>query len=220
MEISLNVNTRTESGKGPSRRLREQGMIPAVLYGTGIETCSLSVRRDDLRDVLRGEMGSNVLINLVVRNDEKAESHLVMIKELQRHPLKDELLHADFVKVARDEKVTTRVSLLIEGQEDSVGLKTGGTLQHVLWEVEVECLPADLPEHVVADISELDLGESLKVGDLKPLPGVSVLNDPEDSVLNVLAPRLADELEEEEVEGIGAAVPTAGEDETDARGGE
>jgi large subunit ribosomal protein L25 len=131
----------------------------------------------------------------VVDGKEK-DSHLVMIKELQRHPFKEKLLHVDFLKVARDERVTMKVPLSIRGEETSAGLKAGGTLQHNLWEVEVECLPTEVPDHIYADITDLNIGDHLGVTDLEAPEGVTILADSEDIVLTILAPRLAVEEEE------------------------
>jgi large subunit ribosomal protein L25 len=203
MEIKLKAESRAGTGKGPARRMREAGEIPAVLYGTGIEARPIKVKREDLNEVLHGHAGSRALIDLVVVDGKAKENHLVMIKEIQRHPFKERLLHVDFMKVAREEKVKTKAAVAVLGEEESVGLKAGGTLQHNLFEVDVECLPADMPDRMFADISGLEIGEHLTVADLIPQPGVTVLTDPEDMIIAVLAPRLA-EVEE--------AVPAAEEE--------
>jgi large subunit ribosomal protein L25 len=163
------------------------------VYGLGAEPQTLSVRRDDLQDAIRSEAGLNVLLDLVVIDGKEKNSHLVMIKELQRHPFKDRLLHVDFLRVARDEKVSMKVPIAIRGEEESLGLKAGGTMQHNLWELEVECLPTEVPDHIYADIREIQIGEHLSVGELEIPQGVTVLSDAEDVVLTVLAPRLVEE---------------------------
>lgn len=204
MEIKLKAEKREteETGKGPARRMRRAGEIPAVLYGLGTEASPIKVRSDDLKEVLHTKAGANVLIDLVVTDGKAKENHLVMIKEIQRHPFKERLLHVDFMKVARDETVTARVPIALVGEEDSVGLRAGGTLQHTLWEIEVECLPQDLPDHIIADVSSIDIGENVRVGDLKRIPKVTVLTDESDPVLTILAPRL---IAEEKVEEEGVA---------------
>jgi large subunit ribosomal protein L25 len=166
------------------------------MYGLGVEPQPLAVTREELQDVIHSESGLNVLIDLQVIDGKDKTDHLVMIKELQKHPFKERFLHVDFLKVARDEKVTMRVPITITGEEESIGLKAGGTLQHNLWEVEVECLPADVPDHLYIDISAIDVGDHLNVGALTSPPGVTVLADPEDVVLTILAPRLVVEEEE------------------------
>jgi large subunit ribosomal protein L25 len=196
LEQKLKARRRSETGKGAVKRLRNHGEIPAVMYGHGTEPQSLAVKNEELQDAIRGEAGLNVLLDLQVIDGKQKDNHLVMIKELQKHPFKEKLLHVDFLKVARDEKVTMKVPISILGEEESVGLRAGGTLQHNLWEVEVECLPTDVPDHLLADITEIAVGEHLSVADLKPRPGVTVLSDPEDIILTILAPRLLAELEE------------------------
>lgn len=196
MEQKLKARKRNETGKGAVRSLRGQGEIPAVMYGHGTEAQPLAVKNEELQDVIRGEAGLNVLLDLQVVDGKQKDNHLVMIKELQKHPFREKLLHVDFLIVARDEKVAMRVPVAILGEEESVGLRAGGTLQHNLWEVEVECLPTEVPDHLQADIAAIEVGEHLSVADLKPRPGVTVLTDPEDVILTILAPRLVEELEE------------------------
>lgn len=231
MELKLTAETREETGKGPVKRLRVKGEVPAVLYGPGLKSHNLMVKKEDLSEVLHTEAGANVLIDLQLVVGKKKESHLVMIKEIQRHPFKEKFLHVDFVKVARDEKVTTKVPIAVRGEEESLGLKNGGTLQHNIWEVEVECLPADMPDHLYVDISMMDIGDHLRVSDLVSSPGVTLLTEADDTILTILAPRVievevpeveevAEELaaEEEEVapaeEKPGEAVPKAGGEES------
>ncbi len=225
MELKLKARARSETGKGAARKLRALGEIPAVMYGHNMEPRPLAVRREDLQDAIHGSAGLNVLLDLQVVDGKNKANHLVMIKELQRHPFKERLLHVDFLKVARDEKVTMKVPVAVSGEEDSVGLRAGGTLQHNVWEIEVQCLPSQVPDHVKAEVSEVAIGEHITVGQLKVPEGVTVLTDPEDVVLTILAPRLAaagEEAAEEEAakeeaapaEQIPGAAPTeAGEEE-------
>jgi len=189
VELKLKAETRSDRGKGPVGRMRERGEVPAVMYGAGSEPCSLTVRREEITEVLHGAAGANALINLTV-DGKSRESHLVMIKEIQRDPIKDRLLHLDFFKVARDEKVTAKIPIALIGEEESVGLKAGGTLAHNLWEVEVECLPADLPDHLMTDITNVQIGEHLTVGDLVGRSGVTILTDKGDTILTILQPRV------------------------------
>ena len=224
MEFKLEAETREEKGKGPVKRLRSKGEIPAVLYGMGVESHSLMVKKEDLTEVLHTGAGANVLIDLQVVDGKNKESHLVMIKEIQRHPFKEKFLHVDFVKVARDEKVTTKVTIAVKGEEETLGLKAGGTLQHNIWEVEVECLPADMPDHLYADISMMEIGDHLQVSDLVTPAGVTVVTDADDTILTILAPRVleveevAEEVAEEGVvpaeEKLEEAAPPAGGEES------
>lgn len=215
MELKLKARARSETGKSAAKKIRAEGEVPAVMYGHGTEPSPLAVKNEELQDVIHGEAGLNVLLELQVIDGTEKDSHLVMIKELQKHPFKEKLLHVDFLKVARDEKVTMRVPLAVTGEESSLGLRAGGTLQHNLWEVEVECLPTEVPDHLYIDISETKVGEHLSVGDLKPLPGVTILAEPEDIILAILAPRLEVEVEEGlEEEAVAGEEEAAAEDKT------
>lgn len=198
MELKLEARKRELTGKGGARKIRAQGEVPAVVYGLGTESRNLAVKKGDIWEAIQGEAGLNVLIDLQVVDGKEKDSHLVMIKEVQRHPFKEMILHVDFLMVARDETVTMKVPIKIVGEQESVGLKNGGTLQHSLWDVEVECLPADIPEGLSLDVSSLDIGDSLRVSDLDPPGEVSILVGPEDVVVNILAPRIVTEGEEEE----------------------
>lgn len=220
MEIKLEARNRVETGKSAVRKLREGGEVPAVMYGHGIEPLSLAVKKDALRDVIRGDAGINVLIDLQVVEGKNRDGHLVMIKELQKHPLREKLMHVDFLKVARDEKVTMKVPVAIRGEEESAGLRAGGTLQHNLWEVEVECLPAEVPDHILADIGDINIGDHLTVADLEPVPGITILAEPQDVVLTVLAPRLVEEAPSEEEAAAGEEVAAAEEEAVEAASGE
>jgi large subunit ribosomal protein L25 len=195
LELKLIARTRSETGKGAARKMRSAGEVPAVMYGQGTDPQPLAVKKEELQDVIHGEAGLNVLLDLQVVDGKEKDSHLVMIKELQKHPFKEKLLHVDFLKVARDEKVTMKVPLSIRGEETAAGLKAGGTLQHNLWEVEVECLPTEVPDHIYADITDLKIGDHLGVEDLEAPEGISILTDSEDIVLTILAPRLVVEEE-------------------------
>jgi len=203
LEHKLEANKRVETGKGVARRARARGEVPAVVYGLGEESVSLTVRDEDLTEIIRSEAGLNVLLDLQIADGrKKKKNHLVMIKELQKHPVKKTLLHVDFLKVARDTMINVKVPISLTGEEDSKGLKYGGTLQHNLWEVEVECLPTDVPDRIIADISQKDIGDHLAVVDLVIPPDVTVLAELDDIVLSILAPRLEVEEEAGEEEAV------------------
>ena len=199
MELKIEARTRDLTGKRGARRTRAQGDVPAVLYGLGNESRNLAVKTGDLWDAIQGEAGLNILIDLWVVDGKEKDNQLVMIKELQKHPIREEILHVDFLMVARDEKIRMQVPVVITGEEESEGLKNGGTLQHNLWDVEVECLPTRIPEGLSLDISGLDIGDSLRVSDLDVPGEVEILVGSEDVVVNILAPRvITEEVEEEE----------------------
>lgn len=212
-EIKLKATTRRETGKGPARRARLAGEIPGVLYGPGSEPVPLLVKSNDLMEVLYHAGGLSALIDLEIKDGKERKSQLAMIKEVQRHPLKDVILHVDFLSIARGRKITTKVPIAVVGEEKSLGIKEGGIVQHNLWEVEIECLPADVPENLPVDISELDIGQHLLVSDLELPPGVVILNPPDEIVTAILAPRTVAVEEAAAEEGEETAIPEAEETE-------
>lgn len=199
MELKLEARAREETGKAAARRLRAGGEVPAVMYGLGSEPQPLVVEGSDIWEAIRGEAGINVLIDLQVADGGKKDNHLVMIKELQRHPFKDKIFHVDFLKIARDEVVQMKVPINLIGEEDALGIKAGGTLQHNLWDLEVECLPTDIPESLELDISALEIGDNLRVSELNVPSAVTVLTDRDEVIATILAPRMEEEEEEEEL---------------------
>lgn len=184
MELKLEAEKRDGGGKGAARKLRAHGRVPAVLYGHGVGPVSLSVGAKDLYKVLHGSAGTNVLVNLTVDGAE----HLALPREIQRDHVRGRYVHIDFLAVRRDEKVTVSVPVRVVGE--SPGVKVGGVVEHHLWELQVECLPGDVPDGIDADVSELQVGDSLRVSDIVPPEGVTVLTPPEESILSVVVPQV------------------------------
>jgi large subunit ribosomal protein L25 len=205
-EQKLVASVRAESGKGVARKLRADGRVPAVLYGQGADPIAMSVDARELSHLLHAG-GANVLVDLVVDGKE----HLAMPREIQRDHIKGRYWHVDFLAVSRTEKITVNVPIRINGE--AAGVKLGGVLEHHLWEVSVECFPTDVPEAIDIDVSALDIGDSIKVGDLQVPDGGEITSNPEDSVVAVQQPQARVELDEAEaaeaVEGA-AAVEEAG----------
>jgi large subunit ribosomal protein L25 len=191
MEQKLVATKREETGKGVARKLRAGGRVPAVLYGHGMEPVGLSVDARELFHLFHTGAGTNVLVDLVVDGTE----HLAMPREIQRDHIRGRFVHVDFLVVSRDEKITIPVPIRVVGE--SVGVKAGGVVEHHLWEVQVECLPTDVPEAIEADISDLEIGSGLRVSDLVPPEGAVILTNPDESVVAVMQPQMAVELEEE-----------------------
>lgn len=217
-ELKLVAEPRTDSGKGVARKLRAAGRVPAVLYGADVESTPLSVDSKELFHLLHTGAGSNVLVDLVVDGHE----HLAIPRDVQRDHIHGRFIHLDFLAVRRDEKIHIQVPVRVVGE--SVGVKAGGVVEHHLWEVEVECLPTDVPEAIDVDITELEIGMGLRVSDLVAPQGATILANPEDSVVAVQQPQMAVELEEEEAaegeEGEEAAEGEEGaEGEAPAEGG-
>jgi large subunit ribosomal protein L25 len=182
METKLTAERRDDHGKGVARKLRAAGRIPAVLYGHDQETQSLSVDGHDMFKVLHTSAGANVLVDLKVDEDE----HLVLPREIQRNHIKGTIVHVDFLVVSRTETIQVNVEIVDVGE--APGVKQGGVVDHHLREVLVECFPQDVPEHLEADVSGLDLNDVLHVSDLVAPEGVTILTNAEETVLAVIVP--------------------------------
>jgi large subunit ribosomal protein L25 len=199
-ENALKVEIREGRGKGVARKLRAAGRIPAVCYGKNEATVALSVDPAVLRHLLvHGESGMNTIISLDVAGGAAPHGRMVLVRELQRDPVRGSYLHADFYQVDVEQTIEVAVPLHFEGRP--VGVELGGILDQQLREVELECLPLAIPKEIVVDVSALELGDSLHVRDI-PLPeGVTLRSDPDLSVVSVVAPSKAEEEAPEAVEG-------------------
>jgi large subunit ribosomal protein L25 len=208
----LKAEPREGAGKGVARKLRAAGRVPAVLYGHGKDTRWLSVDARDLFHLLHGAAGGNVLIDLVV----DGEKTMAMAREIQRDHVRGQYLHVDFLEVRRDEKVTVDVPVHLVGE--SAGVKAGGVLEHHLWELKIECLPQDLPDAIEADISALNVNDSLHVSDIVVPEVCTVLTPLEEIVASVVPPQAREVEEAEGVEGEAAAEEAEGVAAEEAEG--
>ena len=182
MDTKLTAERRSDAGKGVARKLRAAGKIPAVLYGQGLETTPLTVDSRELSHLLHGSAGSNVLVDLMVDGEE----HLAIPREIQRDHIHSKFVHVDFLAVSRTETITVNVPVHETG--DAAGVKEGGVVEHHLREVQIECLPQDVPDEIVVDITDVELGDMVHVSDLVTPKGVTILTSPEDAVLSVVTP--------------------------------
>jgi large subunit ribosomal protein L25 len=199
-EIVVAAESRTESGKNANRRLRAAGKIPGILYGTGSKPTAVAVNPKSIGAILRSATGENTLFDL----DLGGKKRTVILKEYQIEPLKHQLLHADFYEVALDKVLEIKVHIELRGTP--VGVKVeGGVLDFVTRELEISCLPKDIPGKIEVDISHLELGKHLRVSDLKIPDNVKVLTEPGVVVAHVVAPRA-----EEEVAPAAEAAPVEG----------
>lgn len=180
---TISARTREGTGKGAARTSRRGGRIPGVLYGHGEESVSLSVDANELQKLVHSISIENTIVDLDIG---KGEPYKVLIREVQRHPFRDEFIHIDFFHVAMDEKIQVEIPILLIGTPTGVKNK-GGVMDHQLRELEVFCLPGNIPEKVEIDVSNLDIGDSIHVSDIQ-LPDVEVLTDLDRSVVAVLAP--------------------------------
>ncbi|MDT8435979.1 MAG: 50S ribosomal protein L25/general stress protein Ctc [Gemmatimonadota bacterium] len=194
-EAKLRVEAREERGKGPARRMRQEGRIPGSLYGHGIDPVSVAVDERELEALLAGISVENTLIDLTVG---RGRPRRVLIRDVQRHPVRPRILHVDFFQINVDEKLVVNVPLHLTGS--ATGVKNGGVLQQIRHEIEVECLPTDIPELFEVDISALDIGDSLHVRDIDA-GGLDVRDDGDLTICAVAAPRIVEE-EEAEEEGL------------------
>ena len=190
MEATLEVVKREGRGKNEARRLRVQGRIPAVVYGTRKdaklpEGIPVAVDPKEVLRILHSDSGANTLITLKL---DGAESR-VMVKEYQLDPVSHKLLHADFYQLAMDRAITVTVPFLVKGEPKGVKLQ-GGVLDFVTREIPVQCLPTDIPEHIDIDASELMLNQSIRVRDLPENPKWKPLSDPETMIVHVVLPKV------------------------------
>jgi large subunit ribosomal protein L25 len=204
-DVVLIAEPRTDRGSGPAGRLRREGRLPAVVYGLGGEAAAVTVPAHDLDLILA--KGVNSLITLRI----DGQDELALCRQVQRHPVRNQLLHVDFVRVSVDVAITAEVALVLDGEP--LGVRNGGLLEQQLFSIPVEAKPQDIPGSIELDVSHMDLGDQLRVGEL-PLPaGVVCLLEPDALVAAIAIPRgLASEGEGEgETEGGEGGSADAGE---------
>ena len=210
-EFALGVELREGRGKGVARKLRATGRIPGICYRPNSESVAVSLDPNELDRLIRNaSSGINTLIDLEVAGGGDFDGRQVLIKELQRDPISGAYLHADLYAI--DLKQTIHISIPVQLKGSPIGVTLGGgILDHATRELDVECLPDAIPEEFAVDVSELEVGQSLHVRDIKVLEGVEILNDPDVSIVSVVAPAVVEEEapeEEEEEEGVeGEAAP-------------
>lgn len=203
--VTLNAYPRTAIRRSAVKKLRDAGRIPAVIYGSASQPQSLEVVSKELDNLIHHHVSENVLVDLTLESDARPQ-RLALVQEVQHHPLSGKVLHVDFHEVAADEPVT--ISVPVETTGEAVGVKTGGgVLEHVLYKIKICALPKDLPEAITIDVSALEIGRAIHVGDIQPPEGVEVIGNKELVVVACAAPRT--ETEEAPVEGEAAAAPTS-----------
>jgi large subunit ribosomal protein L25 len=183
MTVVIKAEKRNEVGKNAAGRLRRQGFVPAILYGQSVGNVSLTLKKKEIIDILKSGTGENTIFG-VAFDSEKRE---VMIKEVQINPISDELTHVDLIQISMDKPV--RVSVPVELLGEAVGIKSeGGIIDFLMRELDIECLPRDIPEAIKVDISNLHLHQSIKVQNLDLPAGVKVFNDPHAAVVVISSP--------------------------------
>lgn len=197
-ELTIEVAPRGATGKNESRRLRAAGSIPGVVYGGGRDPVSVTVDRHTMLELMRKAGGENAVYLLKLTGTDK--SRHVMIRDMDVHPVTRQVRHIDFQRIVLTEKV--RISVAVEVIGTPPGVKTeGGMLDFVTREVEVECLPTNIPHHLQADVSKLHVGQHVEAGDLELPEGVTLLEAPERVIAAVSHPKMAEVAEGEE-EGL------------------
>jgi large subunit ribosomal protein L25 len=210
--VSFNATAREAGGKGAARQLRIRGQVPAVMYGHGREPLSLSLNARDLDKMLGHIQAESTVIDITV----DGQTAKTLIREIQRHPIKRQILHVDFQALVAGEKVVVSIPIVLVGTAEGVKLE-GGVLDQTLRELEIEVDPSNIPDHVELDVTNMVIGDSLHVSDIKVPEGVEIQDDPETSVAVLAAPRAVIE-ETPAVEGAEGAVEGAPEPEVIGKG--
>lgn len=182
----LTVQRRSATGTRPTRRLRAQGWVPGVVYGKATEPTPVTVNARDLANLLHSKTGEHAVVTL--RLDDRAWEKPVLVKDVQRDPVDGHVVHVDFQAIVLTERLRVKIPVVLKGE--AVGVKQdGGTLEHFLREVEIECLPTEIPVSVEVDASALKIGDTLHVRDLTPPKNTTMMSDPAGVIASVQKPK-------------------------------
>jgi large subunit ribosomal protein L25 len=186
-EIRLNVEAREATGKSKLKIVRRQGFIPAVVYGEGKGSLAIQITSKQLLHLLHTHGLENVVVTLQVGNDTKQKNRSCLIKDIQYDPVIGDITHVDFQEISLTKLIKVEVPVVAKGEP--VGVKQeGGSLDHIMWKIEIECLPTEIPKEISVDVSNLKIGESVHIKDISFAPSIKVLHEPEAVVLSVSAP--------------------------------
>lgn len=217
-EIIVHADTGRPTGSRASGRLRAEGRVPGVVYGLGKDPVTVAVQWRELRAALVGDAGLNTLIDLHVGDG----SELVMVKELQRHAVRRDVLHVDFLRVSRDQELTVEVPIVLEGEASEV-LSNDGVVDQAMFHLTVHAKPQSIPNELTVDVSGLGLGDVIRVGDISLPAGVTTSVDPEEPVVSATSSspvELPEEAAEGEAAEEAAEAEAAGEAEAEGEAGE
>lgn len=191
-QVSLKASRRTATGRNAVKKVKAAQAVPAILYGSGVDSTPLQLERRAIDNLLAHAVGENILVNLEIEDGGKAASRLALISEVQHHPVNQTVLHVDFHAVSVNETLVAEI--VIEPVGEANGVKNfGGLLEQSLRAIEVECLPKDLPEIIRVDVSALNVGDALHVSELPQLPGVTYVAEGGVTVFLVSEPKTSDE---------------------------
>lgn len=199
--MQLGAKIRTETGKGPARKLRSMGRLPAIFYGPEINPIMLSIDYMQIKKILKGKSAENIIFDLRIDSDEKSQSKKAMIKELQRDPVTRDYLHVDFYEIAMGKEL--EVDIPVHLINTPIGVSEGGILELARRGLKVSCMPEDMVDKIDIDVSGLDIGQSLHIKDIAFPPGLKSTEDENLTIATVIAPiptAEEEEVEEEEVE--------------------
>lgn len=213
-ETILHAESGRKTGSSASRRLRSDDKIPGVVYGHGMDPLSISVARRDLRQAVSGSAGLNTIIDLTV----DGEIYPSLIKDVQRHPVRLNIAHIDFIQVNLNEEITVTVPIRLEGEAKEVE-NNSGLIDQIMTELEVATTPRNIPDEIVYDVSDMDMDSTILVSDLAVPEGVRAVSDPDSAVVTVSIMRTP-VLDAEEAEAAEAAEAAEGDEGADAGGGD
>lgn len=199
-EIKLDVQIRNELGSGKIHGLKREGFVPAIVYGGNKKPTAIKVERRSYERIMRHHRGETVLFHInVLEGDKKLRDYSVIVKEEQHDPVSDQVLHIDFHRISLTEKIEIKVAIAAKGEPVGVK-KDGGSLEHVMWELEIKCLPTQIPQHINVDVSHLEVNQSIHVKDLVLPMGVTTKQDM-DAIVFTVVPKREEEVLAEPVEG-------------------
>ena len=187
MPTAIEAQTRVPEGKNANRRIRKLGKIPAVIYGPGKEPAALSLNPDDIKAILRSETGRNTIFTV---NIEGAASRSAMVKDYQLNPVKGNLIHTDLLEIAMDRLLTLMLNIEVTGEPQGVKIE-GGTLDFITRAIEIECMPADIPESIKLEISALKVNDYIRAKDINLGDKVKIITEPDTVIVTVSSPQRA-----------------------------
>lgn len=192
-EMQLDVQMRDATGSRQAKRVRRENFVPGVVYGGQKKSTLIKIDRRTYERIRRQHMGESVVYRLnVFEGEKKLRDYSAIVKEEQHHPVNDEVLHIDFKRISLTEKIQVQVQVIAKGEP--IGVKRGGgSLEHNIWELEVICLPMQIPHHIEVDVTKLEIGDSIQVRDLVLPEGVTTKVDPEAAVMTVVPPMREEE---------------------------
>ena len=216
-QVTLEGFVRKPSGKGGARTLRRTGTIPAIFYGPETEPIPIQVAKSSLEKTLKKQTSENILFQLTIKGNDQETVKTVMLKELQKTPVDREILHLDFYEVSLFKEIDVTVGLKIIGK--ATGVEKGGILQEISRDLEIRCLPTNIPNHIEVDVSALDIGDSIHVEDIKLPEGIRILSDAHLTLVTVVPPIEEKPATEEPAAGPEVEVATKkGKAKTEAEG--